>query len=127
MKTYILLAVFGVLGVYLRYGLNLRMSEVALPIGPGFPLSTLLVNVVGSLLIGYLYSSQWAGTDERDLAVLVAVGFLGALTTFSSYSMETLKLFQQGAVGWALVNVGANNILGISACFIGTKLGTILQ
>jgi len=98
-----------------------------LPIGPGFPLSTLLVNVVGSLLIGYLYSSQWAGTDERDLAVLVAVGFLGALTTFSSYSMETLKLFQQGAVGWALVNVGANNILGISACFIGTKLGTILQ
>ncbi|WP_428506350.1 fluoride efflux transporter CrcB [Roseateles sp.] len=87
----------------------------------GFPLGTLLVNLVGGLLIGM--ALEWFGrTPDEFLRLLLVTGFLGGLTTFSAFSGESLGLLQRGEMGMALLHAAAH-VLGSLACAaLGMKL-----
>jgi fluoride exporter len=92
---------------------------------PGFPLGTLLVNCVGGLLIGI--AVVWFSRMPNELLRLLCVtGFLGGLTTFSSYSAESLVLLQRGEWGMALAHTMAH-VLGALVCAaIGFRIGAAL-
>ena len=88
-----------------------------------FPVATLLINFTGSLLIGFFL--VW--TTERVLAdprwrLLIAIGFCGGYTTFSSYAFETFKLYEQGAWRAAAFNLVGNNVLALAAVILGAIL-----
>lgn len=115
--TLALVALGGALGALLRF---LIASGVAALAGRGFPYGTLLVNVLGSAAIGMLYVLL----TERMLAApgwraFLVVGLLGALTTFSTFSLETLQLFESGLSGRAALNVALNLVLCLGACWLG--------
>jgi fluoride exporter len=114
----------AVLGANLRYW----MSRYALRLmGPVFPYGTLTINVLGSFVLGFFM----ARTTERALVdprwrLLIAVGFCGGYTTFSSYAYETMALVEQGQ--WALtgLNFLANNVLACVAVVAGMALARVL-
>lgn len=112
----LLLNVFigGGLGSFLRFISNTQLSKY-----PQFPYSTLFVNLLGSFLIGifFAFSQKYAWSEEAK-ALLIA-GFLGGLTTFSSFSLDTLKLIQNGDLGYALLNLSLNNFMGILLAWLG--------
>lgn len=95
-------------------------------LGPGFPWGTLVVNVLGSFLIGL-----YATLSEPDGRLMVSpatrqfvlAGFCGGFTTFSIFSLETLLLAERGAHGLAVLNVGLSVVLWLLAVWIGYRLG----
>jgi CrcB protein len=110
----------AVLGANLRYFLSRLVAKL---ISTNFPYGTLIINVTGSLLLGFFLT--W--TTERVLAdprwrLLIAIGFCGSYTTFSSYAFETIAYFEQGH--WALfaTNILANNVLCLAAVIAGAAL-----
>ncbi|HRF02590.1 MAG TPA: fluoride efflux transporter CrcB [Pirellulaceae bacterium] len=94
--------------------------------GERFPYGTLIVNVAGCLAIGLLLrlSTGWVGDSTR---LMLSVGVLGGLTTFSTFGMDTVSRLQQGAWGTALANVAANLGFGLSAVALGIALGAWLS
>ncbi len=119
MKQILAIALGGSLGALLRYGVANGVHSV---LGRGFPYGTLVVNVSGSLLMGLLYVllvERLALSPEWRAALLI--GVLGAFTTFSSFSLETFALFEEGARMKALVNV----ILSVSLCLAAVWLGVL--
>ena len=93
-------------------------------LGRDFPYGTLFVNVLGSLLMGLLYIlllERMSGSTE--LRGLVLVGFLGAFTTYSTFSIETLNLIEQAAYSKALLNSLASVLLCVVAAWLGVLLG----
>lgn len=108
----------GAVGALLRYGVALSLAGRS-----GFPWATLAVNVSGSLLFGFL--AVWL--SERlplavELRAFLLVGMLGAFTTFSAFSWETLALLQEGAFVRAGTNVFASVILCVLAAAAGVWL-----
>lgn len=96
-------------------------------LGRDFPWGTLMVNTLGSFLMGVLFVlflERLASAAELRSAVLV--GFLGAFTTFSTFSMETLALIEQGLPGRAFMNIGVSVLLCLLACWLGILLGRSL-
>lgn len=87
-----------------------------------FPLGTLIANLVGCFLIGVLIGSGKADTNHH-LRLSFGVGFLGALTTFSTFGAETMHHAQNGAAWIAGLNVAVNLIGGLLAVFVGMALG----
>jgi CrcB protein len=88
-----------------------------------FPAATLFINFLGSFIIGFFL--VW--TTERVLAdprwrLLVAIGFCGAFTTYSSYAFETLKMYEQGAIKLAVLNIVGNNLAALGAVVLGAAL-----
>jgi CrcB protein len=117
-----LVALGGALGALLRFGVN---SGVTALVGRGLPLATLTVNAVGGFAAGVLYVllvERGAAGAEAWRAFLL-VGFLGALTTFSAFSVETLTLLESGRLAAACANVVANVVLALGACWLGLVLG----
>jgi fluoride exporter len=119
-KAYAWISAGAILGANLRYLLS---KIVARLIDPSFPYGTLLINVSGSLILGFFLT--W--TTERVLADplwrwLVAIGFCGSYTTFSSYAFETMAHFQQGH--WILfaANILSNNLLCLAAVIAGAAV-----
>ena len=110
----------GSIGAVLRYGASLGVVSI---MGRGFPYGTLFVNVVGSLLIGLLSVIMLdrfnVGPEWR---AAVFVGVLGSFTTFSTFSLETLNLLEQGELVAAITNV----MLSIVVCLIAVWLGVVL-
>ncbi|MBB4892298.1 CrcB protein [Streptomyces olivoverticillatus] len=84
-----------------------------------FPWGTFVVNVTGCLILGVLTG---AAPDEK-LRLLLGTGFCGALTTYSTFSYETLRLTEDGARGYAAANVAASLACGLAAAFAGVWLG----
>ena len=119
-RAYLWVALGGIVGANLRYFVSriiTRFTDAA------FPLGTLLINVTGSLILGFFL--VW--TTERIFAdpkwrLLVAVGFCGSYTTFSGYAFETMAYFEQG--NWTLFasNILANNILCLAAILVGAMI-----
>ena len=114
------IACFGALGAMARYGVGLWSTQLPFP---QFPFGTLIVNVLGCFLMGLVMHlgdsakllPHWAVTG-------VAVGFLGAFTTFSAFGYDTVVLLQSGRMPLALLNVLANVCLGLAAVWAGMAL-----
>ncbi len=118
LSFYVLLFILGGVGVLLRYVMGRWV-----PAFGGFPVSTLLVNVIGAFSIGFLFPlAERATVENSEWKWAVMIGLLGALTTFSSFSFETLRLLQEGVVVKALLNILLNNTLSIAFCWLGWNL-----
>jgi CrcB protein len=121
MKEFLLVGAGGFLGANARYWVN---ASIARYVSASLPWGTLAVNVTGSFILGAFL----AWTTERVLAdpayrFLVAIGFCGAYTTFSSCAFETMRLWEQGQVWTAAGNLLANNFLALAAALLGVALG----
>ena len=123
MREVLLIAVAGALGALSRYGISVAANRF---ISDSFPYGTLIVNVVGCFLIGYIMHLGLV-TDVVPAAwrLALTVGFLGGLTTFSSFSYETVAFLQEGAWIPAAGNIAANVLLGITATLAGLGLGRL--
>jgi CrcB protein len=117
---YLLIAIGGASGASLRF----YFSQLILNwLGKGFPFATLAVNISGSLIMGALYGLIEQGIIEVGVyRTLIGIGFLGAFTTFSTFSLDTLLLIQQGDVIKASVNV----LLNVSLCIFAAALGMFI-
>lgn len=116
----ILVAVGGAFGATLRYLMSIGMISL---FGKGFPFATLAVNVLGSLIMGAVFQLvQQVTISASPWWPLISVGFLGALTTFSTFSMDNLLLLQQGFLFKAMLNVALNVVFCILAAYVGTLL-----
>ncbi|HCH2798716.1 TPA: fluoride efflux transporter CrcB [Vibrio parahaemolyticus] len=114
------IALGGAIGACSRY---LVSEFCVLPFGRGFPYGTLTVNVVGSFIMGLLiaaFESEILATEPWRQ--VIGLGFLGALTTFSTFSMDNVLLMQQGAFFKMGLNILLNVVLSISAAWIGFQL-----
>lgn len=117
------IAAGGAVGSVMRYGIS---NGVYALFGRGFPYGTLVVNVVGSMLMGLLFVvlvDRLDVTPAWRLAILV--GFLGAFTTFSTFSIETLNLMQAGEVIKAGTNVLVSVLLCVAATWLGFRIGRL--
>lgn len=117
MLKILLVAVGGSIGAVTRY---LASNWAAQKLGAEFPYGTLIVNIVGCFIIGLFMQLV---TDRIIVnpywRLLVTVGFVGGLTTFSSFSYETLELISEGDITLALYNLTGNLVLGFLATWIG--------
>lgn len=121
MKVLIFIAMGGAIGAVLRYGASLSVYSL---MGRGFPYGTLFVNVTGSLLMGLLgvmMLERFNTGPEWRAAVLV--GVLGSFTTFSTFSIETLNLLEQGDVMRAVANIVLSVLVCLAAVWFGVLIG----
>lgn len=117
MKTLILIAFGGALGALSRHGVSVGFMRL---VGPGFPYATIAVNIFGSFLMGCLagYFLQ-NGVSSQPIKLFLTVGFLGAFTTFSTFSLDTITLFERGEVMPALSYVLASVFLSVFGLWLG--------
>ena len=119
MYNVLLVAMGGAIGAATRYGVSLALPARE----SGWPLATFLINVSGSLLIGFL--AGWLAT--RDAAgepwrLLLGVGVLGGFTTFSAYSLETLRMIERGDIAGASTYAVGSVFAGLAAVALGLFL-----
>ncbi|MCB9026049.1 MAG: CrcB family protein [Bdellovibrionaceae bacterium] len=121
--NWILFVSLSALGAGLRWGFAL-LSHRYMDHFP-IPLGTLLANGFGAFLIGWLYIQYTHGKTSLPAQVYIIsiVAFLGSLTTFSSFALETIKLFQNGQWTWGSLNIFLNNVISLGLCYIGIKAG----
>lgn len=119
-QDYALIALGGAVGSCIRHGLG---SHIASRWGGAFPWGTMVVNVTGSLLIGAFlaFSLERAPVDPR-WRYLVAVGFCGGYTTYSTFAWETAQLVSGRSLALALANAGGSAILSVVAVLAGMAL-----
>lgn len=91
--------------------------------GAGFPVGTLVVNVAGSLALGVVAAIADASVASEVLRSALAIGFLGAFTTFSTFSLEAVRLLQDGEPARAVGYVAASVVLALLAVWAGLELG----
>lgn len=124
MQMLISIALGGAVGAVARHFLSARIMNL---LGSGFPYGTLVVNVLGSFIMGLLImalatrlniSQEWRG--------FIVVGVLGGFTTFSTFSLETALLIERGTLMQAALYVGSSVIVSIGALFVGLWLGRMM-
>jgi CrcB protein len=121
-KHALLVALGGALGALSRYGVS---SFVVKRFGTGFPLGTLVINVTGCALIGFLLAAlngRWAGVND-GWEYLLPIGFVGAYTTFSTYEFEMARLVEAGAFTRLAAYFVLSNAVGFAAVAGGLWLG----
>jgi fluoride exporter len=117
--TVILVALGAALGAPLRYLVDRAVQARHETV---FPWGTLVVNVVGSLLLGVLIGGATVGAVPGSLVALLGVGLCGALTTYSTFGYETIRLFEDGARLSALINAGVSVVAALGAALVGVTL-----
>lgn len=116
----VLIGLAGGIGTLCRYALS---GWVARKAGETFPLGTLVVNLIGCLLIGYLFHLfEEKYLVDPVLRMVVLTGFLGGLTTFSSFGLQTFTLLRDGQVFMAGLNILISNFFGLLTVWIGYQL-----
>lgn len=117
-------AIAGALGAVTRYVLGGWISN---RFSGSFPVETFVINVSGSLVLGFVFVLMTERfLPHPALRTALTVGFLGAYTTFSTFSLETLRLIEDGAVGLATANVLASVAAGLLAVYLGIVVGRAL-
>jgi CrcB protein len=114
----------AIVGANLRYWMSRYAVRV---LGPVFPYGTLGINVLGSFVLGFflVWTTERVMVDPR-WRLLIAVGFCGGYTTFSSYAYETMAFFEQGQWTLMAANFVANNLLACLAVLAGMALARVL-
>ena len=117
------IAVGGGCGSVARF---LVAREMERWLGNFLPYGTLIVNVLGSLALGWL-ATVFLDRPETNIALRlgIAVGFLGAFTTFSAFSFESVQLMLNGTVWRAALNVAANTVVCLGMCYLGVQLARL--
>ena len=117
------IAVGGGCGSVARFLVAREMERL---FGSFLPYGTLIVNVLGSLALGWL-ATVFLARPEINIALRlgVAVGFLGAFTTFSTFSFESVQLMLNGAVWRAVLNVTVNTVVCLGMCYLGMQLARL--
>ena len=120
LKQLVMIAGGGAVGAVMRFLVSTGVHRVA---GRDFPYGTLSVNMIGSLLIGflYIYLIERASLGAEWRALLI-IGFLGAFTTFSTFSMETLNLIENSE----LIKAASNILLSVVLCLFATWVGVLV-
>jgi CrcB protein len=124
MAKYVLIGAGGFLGADLRYTVQIWAAGRW---GSGFPFGTLIANITGSFLLAFfitLATQRIAISPEWRL--FFAIGFVGGYTTFSSFSMETVAILQQGNWLWGGLNLLTNVAFGLTATILGILLARAL-
>ena len=121
MSQLVYIAAGGATGALMRYWMS---NGIYVLLGKGFPYGTLTVNVVGSLLMGFCYVFM---IERMDVSVewraALMIGLLGAFTTFSTFSIETLNLLESGEQLKAALNILLSVTLCIAGCWLGMIVG----
>ncbi|WP_103350540.1 fluoride efflux transporter CrcB [Amycolatopsis sp. CA-128772] len=119
--TPVLVALGGAAGSVLRYLTDRRVQQWR---DSPFPFGTLTVNVAGSFVLGFLSGWLLHGAEPSSVRALVAVGFCGGLTTFSTFGYETVRLFLEKTRLYAVLNVVVTAVAGLAAGAAGLALAT---
>ena len=119
----LVIALGGAFGSVSRF---LVAREMGRRLGDFLPFGTLVVNVLGSLALGWLSTVLLDRPEINSVLRLgIVVGFLGAFTTFSTFSLESVQLLLSGAVWRALLNVTANTVVCLGMCYLGIQLARL--
>lgn len=121
MNGFLLVGAGGALGAMARYSLASAIGRLW-PMG--FPLATLLINILGSIAMGIFVGlmARFLPPNQEEARLFVAVGILGGFTTFSSFSLDTIVLFERGA--W--LQAGLYVALSVVVCLVGLYLGLLI-
>jgi CrcB protein len=119
LQSIIAVGVGGFFGSILRY---LISHYINISTHSTFPFGTLTVNVVGSFLIGIIIAAALEGDLNKSMRMLLATGFCGGFTTFSSFSYEFFSLLQHEQTGYALLYAAASFVLGLAFVWLGFYL-----
>jgi len=117
-------AIGGAAGAVMRW---LMASGVQKMTGSAFPWGTFAVNALGSFLLGFLF--VWLierSTASELLRLAITVGFMGAFTTFSTYSLESVRLLQEGAFSLALGNIAGQVVVCLLLTWLGVQLARLI-
>ena len=120
MGSVLLVGTGGALGAMGRYGLSL------LPWRGEFPLLTLLTNLLGAVFIGFIAGLAGRGRLNPSAALFWKTGVCGGFTTFSTFSLETLRLLEGGQTAAGLLYAGASVVLCVAGVYVGEALGKAL-
>ena len=120
MSAFLAVGLGGALGAMGRYGISL------LPLKSAFPWLTLLTNVLGALVIGVVVGVTADNAASPNTVLFWKTGVCGGFTTFSTFSLETLRLLEGGQTGAGLLYAGASVVLCVAGVYIGELLGRAL-
>jgi fluoride exporter len=122
--NFLAISLGAIVGANSRYLVSRYAARL---LGPVFPYGTLIINVIGSFLVGWflIWTSERVLIDPR-WRLLVVIGFCGGFTTFSSYAYESMAYFEQGQWWLMAVNVVSNNLLSLLAAMAGMALARLL-
>jgi fluoride exporter len=125
MRTLVAVGLAGALGALARFGVEGWVTQRT---GGSFPWGTFVVNISGSLLLGVLYSSLVEGRIivAPWLRTATTVGLVGAYTTFSTLTLETVRLIEDGSLGLAGLNAVGSLAVGLVAVYVGIVLGRLI-
>ena len=123
MSKILLIGFGGFIGACLRYAISGFAHK---QLGSNFPWGTLLVNLIGAFAIGFFWQLSTQFIDTTNLKLFVLVGMIGSLTTFSTYSLETLNLINNSEYLFAAINIVVSNLLGIITVFVGILVSKYL-
>ena len=119
----LLISVGAVLGANARYWLGVLFARA---VAPGFPWATLTINVTGSLLLGGFLGWAARRMPHPGWSMVIAVGFCGAYTTFSTFGYELFAMLQENNAGQAIAYVAASVLVGLGAVALGWAAGQAL-
>ena len=121
MLSFLLVGIGGAIGAMARHGVGLASIK---SLGPGFPYGTLIVNILGSFMMGLLIAwlARRTGGASNEVRLFIATGFLGGFTTFSAFSLDTIVLYERGEPGLALIYVVASVAASVLALVAGLWL-----
>jgi len=124
MREFLLIGAGAVLGANARYWLT---NYFVLRLGPTFPYGTLFINITGSFLLGFvlvLVANRFV--VDPGYRLLIGTGFMGAYTTFSTFSYDTIVLLERGDVAPAIANVGVSVAASLVAAYLGIVLARLI-
>src|SRR3954447_25110275 len=124
MREFLIIGVGALFGANMRYWVANLFAE---RFGTAFPYGTLFINISGSFLLGFVLT--FVGNrvvSDPGYRLLIGTGFLGAYTTFSTFSYDTIVLLERGDIGPAVLNVGGSVALSLVAAYLGVVLARVI-
>ncbi|MDR1394966.1 MAG: CrcB family protein [Deltaproteobacteria bacterium] len=119
--------IFVGLGGFLGSIGRFTLTKITVHFGILFPLGTLLSNAIAGILVGLIFALEKELPLSQGQILFLRTGFLGGLSTFSAFSLETVRFYQSGALGLALLNMVLNLVLSLAGVFLGQALAAHLR